>query len=653
MLGGSEGALDIVVADRIREDVGQDRVIGGCRILLPMVAWLALAGCTAGPGPGAVEIDSVVRQEVRGTAARGRPRSPEAVPVALPDHWGASRRTGTSTALYRAELRIGEPPSEPWAIYLPRFSMNVAVAVNGVPVGDGGPFAPRMAWAWTRPLLLPLPGDLLRAGTNLVEIRLGVLPTFPALLAPFYVGPERALRSAFETRLFWQIAAVWVCVVLAGYMGILGLALRARRPEMVGTGWSSIACIAWAVGMLHLVVLEPPLPARLWQWLSPAALAAAVSCLAVAAERYSGLRSVRFERIVLAVWIAGAIAFGIALALDAPALVDGVIVAWVLGTALVAGAFLRRLFAIRLSERSPTLRWAAPLGILALVAGTHDVALGLAIEIPPPFALLPFLGAAVALWGGWRLIERLCTALDASTASNLDLERRVQERGEEIARGYERIRHLEREQAAQAERERLMRDVHDGLGGQLTSTLALAENEEISRDEVADALRDALDDMRVLVNSLAPADPDLVGVLAGWRARIEPRIERHGLRFEWEVTDLPSIPWLGPGESLSVLRILQEAVANVINHAHARTIRVRTGPGSAEQGRPGVFVQITDDGNGGAAMRPGGHGLANMSRRAAELGGAVRIAGGASGTRVVLWLPLDRRASPPPERGEA
>jgi signal transduction histidine kinase len=299
------------------------------------------------------------------------------------------------------------------------------------------------------------------------------------------------------------------------------------------------------------------------------------------------------------------------------------------------------------------VRYLAPMALVALAFGLHDVAVANGIPIPPSVVLIPYIGSIIALWGGARTVELLSTALAESEELNRDLERRVDERGAEIARKYDQIRELERARLLQSERERMMRDIHDGMGGQLTSMLSLVESDGVSRDEMADALRDALDDMRLLIASLGPTADDLLTLLATWRARIERRLERRGLVFDWQVVDLPPLPWLGPREALNVLRIFQEGITNIVKHANATTITVRTGMRPGADGAPGVMVEISDDGqglataagdseHGGAAPDATSLGLGNMARRAAELGGTIEIHAAHPGTRVELWLPYSR-----------
>ncbi len=85
---------------------------------------------------------------------------------------------------------------------------------------------------------------------------------------------------------------------------------------------------------------------------------------------------------------------------------------------------------------------------------------------------------------------------------------------------------------------------------------------------------------------------------------------------------------------LHILRILQEALTNVLKHARAHRIAVETGIIGRE-----VFIRISDDGCGFAGHRQG-RGLANMQRRAQALGGSLDIQPSSAGTTLILHLPV-------------
>jgi signal transduction histidine kinase len=260
--------------------------------------------------------------------------------------------------------------------------------------------------------------------------------------------------------------------------------------------------------------------------------------------------------------------------------------------------------------------------------------------------LVAYVPVATALFAGALVIANLVDALRESEVLNRELDERVSEKHAELAGSYERMRGLEREQATAVERERIMREMHDGVGGLLVSTLAMVEAGEGDRDRLGGALREALDEMRLMLDSLDPAEDDLLAVLATMRARLQPRLAVHGIEFDWQVAATQPLPGLTPTVVLHVLRIVQEAISNTIRHADARTITVRSGE-SSRAGREGVFLEVADDGCGlRDEVAPGSHrGLANMRRRAQEIGAELEVQGSPGGTCVRLWLALEPDAA--------
>lgn len=216
---------------------------------------------------------------------------------------------------------------------------------------------------------------------------------------------------------------------------------------------------------------------------------------------------------------------------------------------------------------------------------------------------------------------------------NAALERSMRSLEEKHAEVLE----LQRRQVLGEERERIMRDMHDGIGGLLVSTLATLEAGETDPDEIGQALRAALDDLRLMIDSLDPLEEDnLSQALGMYRARILPRLADVGLEVDWQVADLPSIPDFGPHKVLQVLRILQEAVTNVIKHAKATGLAVRVGAASGPS--PCVRIEVRDNGAGIREDSREGRGLHNMYRRAESIGGALQIESTPAGTRVSLCL---------------
>jgi signal transduction histidine kinase len=211
----------------------------------------------------------------------------------------------------------------------------------------------------------------------------------------------------------------------------------------------------------------------------------------------------------------------------------------------------------------------------------------------------------------------------------------------ELNEKHERLHQLEKKQMLSEERQRLMQDMHDGLGSSLVSALRVAERGLMDNAEVAQILKSCLEDLKLAIDSMEPVDADLLLLLATLRFRIGSRLERAGIVLHWEVETVPALDWLNPKNALNILRILQEAFTNIIKHTHATEIRVAT---QARGDR--IVVAITDNGQGFSveqALAVGGKGLSNQLRRAESIQAEIHWESGNIGTRFALLLPINRQ----------
>ena len=105
---------------------------------------------------------------------------------------------------------------------------------------------------------------------------------------------------------------------------------------------------------------------------------------------------------------------------------------------------------------------------------------------------------------------------------------------------------------------------------QLITTVSAVERGQMAPPEVAALLRDCIDDLRIVFDSLEPAHGDLGLALASLRYRLAPRLKAAGLDSTWNLDALSDTPSLSPTQVLQVLRIVQEALTNVIKHSGAQ-----------------------------------------------------------------------------------
>jgi signal transduction histidine kinase len=132
-----------------------------------------------------------------------------------------------------------------------------------------------------------------------------------------------------------------------------------------------------------------------------------------------------------------------------------------------------------------------------------------------------------------------------------------------------------------------------------------------------------------------PSDDDLLPLLGNLRYRLEPRLKAGGIALDWQVRDVPKLACLTPQNVLHILRILQEALTNVLKHARAKVVRVATSSDAR-----GVLIKISDDGQGfDEAADSRGHGLASMRQRACAVGAELSLTSSPRGTTLSLLLP--------------
>lgn len=210
----------------------------------------------------------------------------------------------------------------------------------------------------------------------------------------------------------------------------------------------------------------------------------------------------------------------------------------------------------------------------------------------------------------------------------------------ELAASREQLHEIKQNQMLSQERQRLMQDMHDGLGSSLTSALRVMEYGKVDEAEITQILKGCIDDLKLAIDSMEPVEADLLLLLATLRFRLQPRLESTGISLRWEIVDVPALDWLDPRNSLHILRILQEAFTNIIKHTHATEIRVITGVDGNQ-----VVVSIVDNGQGFAiedALEKGGKGLSNQMRRAEAIGAEISWDSNNTGTRLTLRLPITR-----------
>jgi signal transduction histidine kinase len=247
----------------------------------------------------------------------------------------------------------------------------------------------------------------------------------------------------------------------------------------------------------------------------------------------------------------------------------------------------------------------------------------------------------------WELVERFNRALQSYRVNAAYFEQQLAVKRDELQATFAQLRDAERNEAVEEERRRIMREIHDGLGSTLVNAMALAKSGP-TPPQLTQALQHSMDELRMAIDALQPHEDDLLTALGTLRSRIEPALKGAGIELVWRVEPVPRLPQLTAANTLHLYRFAQEAFANVVKHAGARSVTLATRHDAAS----GIVeLTIDDDGCGWQPDAPGaqlGRGTHTMRLRAQQLGGELRIERRAEGgTRVALRLPVAATAEPP------
>ncbi|MCU0947260.1 MAG: hypothetical protein MUF47_03280 [Porphyrobacter sp.] len=530
-------------------------------------------------------------------------------------------------ARFAATVQLDQPAGG-LVVFAPRFNRWASLAVNGqaVPMSDALAWrAGRLGAKWV------VPPALLRRGDNtlVVGIRRECCKAF---LSGLIVAPAGTIDEAI---LHWRMQALIPAfgMLVLGLFGAGSCLLLAIGPAFRGEAMAAaLALTGLALSGLWQVDIITPTSEAVYIAAGWAALLMTFSGLVALVDRWfpGGPQYDRWLIVLVPLW---------ALLILASALAaDPVPIA--LRTALEVSIVLLANIAIIASLRRGLIidhrRWMLDAAIILLVPSISLADLIDSLDRDPltlSSAPLGLFGLAILLLLG--IVRRGRMLSLRLENANLLLEQEIAAKQAEIAATAKLLRQRESEAAVQSERARIMQDMHDGMGGQLLSVLTLARNTATPREAISATVELAIEDLRLMIDSLDSVGDTLDFALGQFRERAETKLRAAGMELVWHNTLGSASLTLPPGTILAIYRIMQEAINNAVRHSNGRVVEIVIG--HRDQG--GVMIAISDNGTTDRSCWKPGRGLANMERRAGQIGGTLGVVASDRGTCVTLALP--------------
>lgn len=570
--------------------------------------------------------------------------------IRIPHEWrkdiAKQPENHSGRVVYRFEYQFNASPEGLWAIALPNVGQNIAVFLNGDLLGWGGSFEIPIARNSNKPQLFTISNGQFKIGINSIDILAVSYPPDHGFLGNVYIAPLEMLLPAHQRYTFFKQTVTGVIAVVLLISALLMLVLWWKIPGESEYGWLAFVILCWFTFALDQYIVEIPIDHVYWDGMILMCRGFMSIAGILAVHRFLKVQE-KYRQIDQWILIAGSILAVIALLtvwLSTASLYKNI---WN-GLSVIGGVYI---FSMILHD---TLKHKDNLSYLLGLSGGGVLALAL-YDLSVIYQLRPLYegfyfhyGAPIFLTAlSAVMMQRFIVSLDETERStaqllqlNKELENRVDERGRFIAESYETIFELRRKQALIKERARIMRDMHDGIGVYLNSILHQLKADKLDRHYLKESARCALDDLRLMIDSLGSVSGNLSAMLGMFRTRIGASLEACNITLEWRVDELPELPDFGPEKSLNLLRLLQEAVSNCIKHSNASILKLSAYVQIDQDSFPFIVVELQDNGKGFSTdVRSKGNGLLNMSHRAKKIKADMNVVSNERGTCIKISLP--------------
>lgn len=562
-------------------------------------------------------------------------------------NYSAAVGTGSPHAVFHIDFSPDEAGA-PLAFFLGATPGLKEIRLNGTVIQPNVPLNLRRGAAEGEARYYMLPPDLLQRGVNRIDVFVETQSAV-LVLSPFSISPAiDAARAAEAQRVITEILPT-VAVSFLAFAILLSLATNWPKEDLRRVRALRLLMAMWLLRTWFITFATPfeipfLLTYLIYYLLEIGALMSFARYIAV--ERPLPQRWPRWVTItwaslsVLAVLTA---AYGLAVGPTAQPVMKILPLAIAAVTVPVAlgGLVMLALSILRTRERRRIEHLVLMMCLTGYVVDVADNALRLSIPFVPDLQLTFYTTLPLGLLLGLGVIASI--AREASEArrvvveSNAILAERLAEQDAELSRSYDAQKQMLQRQVMLEERQRIVRDMHDGIGGQLLGLMMQVRGGTTEPRVIEQGLQASMADLRLIVDAMDTAEESLAETLRSFEHRARAQIEAAGMSFT--VRHGLDETQAGPGArpTLQILRILQESVTNAMRHSGGKAITLTSRYGADGE----IVIMIGDDGKGMAEEVKGGRGMTSMRSRAAALGGALEVHTGASGTMVTLTLPLE------------
>ncbi len=566
-------------------------------------------------------------------------------PVTLPFSWDREYRGQQGEARFLMHFELPQLPRDNWGLYLERVGSAYEVRLNGqllerrgrLDVYNGDDVG-------QLPHYVNVPAGHLQAH-NRLEIHIRADVGRRGGLASVVIGPADEAYALYRHAYHWNVTAAFVVLGFICMVSLSSLALWATQHVVTRKGvfrrdrvylYAGLAELFWTLRLSNSQFESPPLAWPWWGMVPVWGLAAWSGLIAFFCMELAGWqptrRTLAFRWALVGMMVTGPLAAWAALGWGWPITLtlwygfQGLLFTgfgiWFLGRSMRSGSSAQMAVAVVV--------------LLNVVFGMRDLYVYRVLQAYPVTSWIYFSSALFGLSMGYVVITRFRDVSSQARELMNSLSARVAARERELNSSYQRLEALAREQERTAERTRILRDMHDGVGAHISAAIRQLQSGRASGDEVLQTLRESLDQLKLTIDSMHLPPGDVTALLANLRYRLEPRFKASDVELQWDVDLIEPVRRLDAQAMRHLQFMVFEALSNVLQHAQASRLRIE-----AIRSGQGVRLRIVDDGRGFDPTVAGRKGLASLRDRAKAIGARLQIDSGPGRTVVDIEVPVD------------
>lgn len=556
----------------------------------------------------------------------------------LPDFWGKRWPKYSGSAWYKIDWIYNCPNSQHTPVTLAIENINMAgqIYLNNEFLWQDQSLQEPLSRSWQMPRYWVLPASSLKHGENTLLIRVVGTTTQPSGLGQVYLGDYSNIIKIYENVLLEKRTLPLLNLMINGVVGMFCLLVwlfHAREKVFI---WFALVCFSWAsyVGIAlstqPLFSLSTPTLDRLHIFIF--CNYAVFGCFA--AWRFANRHYPRIEKLLIG--FCGCAAIGLFLTPEAHLflVLKGFFICAVVIFILKCLSFPFIAYRVKLPEAYL---------LAALYLSFFPIAVNDAYYMitHQGTILSPYTAPLSTLFIGVILALRLSKNAKRIEQFNKTLEESIVLAKRELTCSLNTQHQLALENVKLQERIHLSHDLHDGLGGSIVrSMIMLDRHESVEKPQMMSILKLLRNDLRQLIDSGSSIGAKVAENPMMWVAPIRHRFiqifEEIEVESRWHfATDWQTPP--SPLQSLSLSRVVEEALTNIIKHSRATQVDV-----TLVENQQHLILEVSDNGVGfnPDQVQEGLHvGLHSMQVRISRIGGEFKIISTTEHTHIRVTIP--------------